>query len=113
MKSFAVNNNGDLIINKDIQTVDGDELLRQKIMEVLSTNKGEWFFDWEQGINFSNMLGKGVTEDAVSEEIANGLKQIDESIVVSNFSMSQTGRTLLVNFTATSAETSVEITTEY
>lgn len=44
--------------NHQIEMVEGAELTCQKIKTVLGTNKGEWFFDEEEGINFKNILGK-------------------------------------------------------
>ena len=34
------------------------DLTAQKIKTVLGTQKGEWFLNWEQGINHENILGK-------------------------------------------------------
>lgn len=116
MKSLALDNSGDLLIeNNALQMVDGDELLRQKVQEVINTNKGEWFSDWEQGIDFSNILGKGVTEEAVMLEIEDGLRQVDESFYITDFTMEKVGRTLRVQFTASNETTTTEITvtTEY
>lgn len=116
MKSLALDSTGDLLIeNNELQMVDGNELLRQKVQEVINTNKGEWFFDWEQGIDFSSILGKGVTEDAVMLEIENGLKQVDEDLIMTNFTMKKDGRKLIVSFTASNKTTSTEIsvTTNY
>lgn len=44
--------------NHQIEMVEGAELTCQKIKTVLGTNKGEWFFDEEEGINFDNIIGK-------------------------------------------------------
>ena len=110
MKSLALDATGDLLIENNVfQMVDGDELLRQKVHEVLQTNKGEWFFDWEQGIEFSNIRGKGVTEEAVRTEIENGLRQVDENLIISSFAMEIEGRNLTVNFTAVNEKTNAEI----
>lgn len=38
--------------------VHGAELTRQTAEAVLGTNKGEWSLNVEEGINFSNILGK-------------------------------------------------------
>lgn len=110
MKSLALDDTGDLLIeNNALQMVDGNELLRQKVQEVINTNKGEWFFDWEQGIEYEDILGKGVTEETVMFEIENGLKQVDEDMYISAFSMKKSGRTLTVTFTATNETTNTEI----
>lgn len=95
--------------------VDGNELLRQKVQEVINTNKGEWFFDWEQGIEYENVLGKNVSEDAVMLEIENGLKQVDEELYITDFSLTKSGRKLTVEFTAANetAQTEISVTTEF
>lgn len=116
MKSLALNATGDLLIeNHALQMVDGNELIRQKVQEVINTNKGEWFFDWEQGIDFSNVIGKGVTEESVRLAIEDGLQQVDEGLIISNFTMVQNDRTLTVKFTAITEadETEIDITTEF
>ena len=49
---------GDLVIeNEKITMVEGTELTAQTIKYVLSTNRGEWQFDTEEGIYFKNILG--------------------------------------------------------
>lgn len=110
MKSFALDNTGDLIIvNHELKMVEGDELIRQKVQEVINTNKGEWFLDWEQGIDFSNVLGKGVTEEMVKAEIEDGLQQVDEDLIISDFSMATVGRKLLIEFIAINENNGTEI----
>ena len=57
-KGFALKD-GDLsITNNEIDMVDGNELTVQTITQVLSTNKGEWLFDEDEGIDFDVVLGK-------------------------------------------------------
>lgn len=110
MKGFALDSTGDILIeNNKIQMVDGKELLRQKVQEVISTNKGEWFANWEQGIEFDNILGKNVTEEAVRNEIIDGLQQVDENLSLSSFSMEVEGRKLKAKFQAVNEETKEEI----
>ena len=59
MKGFALNEQGDLLIeNGVIQMVHGAELTMQTIKSVLGTQKGEWFLNWEEGINHREILGK-------------------------------------------------------
>lgn len=104
-----------LIENNEIQMVEGDELLRQTVQSIINTNKGEWFTDWDEGIEFSNILGKGVTEEMVMAEIEDGLQQVDETLNITDFSMSLKGRTLTVKFTCTSedSDTELEVETEW
>lgn len=104
-----------LIENNEIQMVEGDELLRQTVQSIINTNKGEWFTDWDEGIEFSNILGKGVTEEMVMAEIEDGLQQVDETLNITDFSMSLKERTLTVKFTCTSedSDTELEVETEW
>ena len=58
---------GDLsITNGEIDMVDGAELTAQTIGCVLSTNKGEWLFNTEEGIDFDAILGKQRTKASSS-----------------------------------------------
>ena len=77
MIGFKLNDGDVAITNGEIELVEGDALTVQTIQQVLSTNKGEWLFDAEEGINFDNILGKKRTKtntakDAMyQQEIAN------------------------------------------
>lgn len=87
MQSFALDGNGDLLIeNNEIGIVVGESLIQQKVWTVLHTNQGEWFFDWQQGIDFSNLLGKNINEELVRYEIEKGLAQVDETFTITEFS---------------------------
>lgn len=58
MEGFMLTN-GDLsITNGVIDMVSGSELTAQTIQQVLSTNKGEWLFNQDEGIDFDAILGK-------------------------------------------------------
>ena len=86
MKGFALNETGDVAIVSDkIPMVSNQYLLQQKVKSVLSTNKGEWFFDLSEGIDFDNLLGKGITEDLVRYEIEQGLMQVDSTFTITEF----------------------------
>lgn len=86
MKSFAVDENGDVLIeNNEISLVVGDSLIQQKVWSVLGTNLKEWFFDWSQGIDFNNLLGKDKTEEMARFEIERGLAQVDETFTITEF----------------------------
>lgn len=63
MKGFKLNSKGDVeITNNQIAMVEGNELLRQNVQSVLGTNKGEWIFNPDEGIDFRNILGKVAPE---------------------------------------------------
>ena len=91
-----------MIKNNKIQLIDADELLRQKIQKLLNTNKGEWFANENEGINFRNVLKKGITEDEVKNEILDGLMQIDDTFIITDFNMSlnSENRSLSIYFKA-------------
>lgn len=58
MKGFMLSD-GDLsLTGGEIDMVEGTELTAQTIKHVLSTNKGEWLFDEEEGIDFDVIFGK-------------------------------------------------------
>ena len=86
MKGFALDEHGDVLIeNNEISIVVGDSLLQQKVWTVLRTNLREWFFDWEQGVDFNNLLGKDTNADLVRFEIARGLAQVDSTFEITEF----------------------------
>lgn len=87
MKGFEMDSTGDVaIVDNKIPMVSGPNLVKQKVQNVLSTNKGEWFLDLNEGIDFDNVLGKGVTEDIVRYEIEQGLLQVDSTFTITEFS---------------------------
>lgn len=103
MKGFALNADGDVLIeNGAISIVVGDSLLQQKVMTVLRTNRKEWFFDWEQGIDFSNLLGKGTSAELARYEVERGLAQVDSTFTITEFSYAQdrAARKAIVRFKA-------------
>ena len=58
IKGFAIKD-GDLLIESgNIQMAHGTELTKQTIKTVLGTQKGEWFLNWEEGIDHNTLLGK-------------------------------------------------------
>ena len=103
MIGIALDERGDIVIeNNEISIVVGDELLRQKVWSVLHTNRREWFFDWDQGIEFENLLGKSTNEELARYEIERGLLQVDSTFVITEFEYSAnlTARTAKVSFKA-------------
>lgn len=110
MKSLALDSSGDLLLeNNSFQMVYDNKLLRQKVQEVINTNKGEWPFNWEQGITFANILGKGTTRENVQAEIIDGLNQVDESLTITEFFDSVKERKRVVDFKATKDDGNTEI----
>lgn len=115
MIGFAIDAKGDLVIeNNDISIVVGDNLLQQKVWTILHTNLKEWFFDWEQGIDFNNLLGKDTNGELVRYEIERGLAQVDSSFVITEFEYTEdrAERKSKVSFRA-QTETGAEVGGEY
>ncbi len=105
--------NGDLVItNNEIELVEGNELKRQTIQSVLSTNKGEWLFDTEEGIEFDNVLDRSA-ENVARAEIESGVEQVDNTLSVGEFTLKDDPdkriRSVHLKATAQNGET-VEVT---
>ena len=86
MKGFAMDEKGDVLIeNNEISIVVGDSLLQQRVLTILRTNLKEWFFDWKQGVDFANLIGKTANADLARFEIERGLAQVDDTFVITEF----------------------------
>lgn len=116
MKDFQLFNDDVLIKDNKIQLIEDEKLLIQKINKVMNTNKKECFYQDNEGIDFKNILKKGVTEEEVKSEILGALTQVDSSFILVDFRMEldSKSRKLTVYFKAENAdreviETSVEI----
>lgn len=99
MKSFATKN-GDVVVGKTIEMVEGTELLQQKVERVLGTNQGEWNYDAEEGIDFSVILRKNPDDAEIRVEIEQALIRIDETFVVTEYNRSMNGRSASIAFKA-------------
>lgn len=110
MRGFKLTQAGDVEIkNNKIQMIADDELTRQSIQYLLSTNNGECFYNENEGISFQNILGKNVEDDIVKSEILEGLMQIDNTFAITDFSAERNAETrkLDVKFTASTADEKV------
>lgn len=119
MKSFKLDSNGDVVINKNnqIELVEGMELLKQTLKQVLNTNLGEWFNDEEEGIDYHVVLTKNPNYDLIQDTINTAVQQVANSqnveIETDNFTFSTKGRELTISFTMTvngKENTTVEVT---
>lgn len=107
---------GDIVIDKGkIQTVDGNELLRQTIEAVLGTNKGEWFLNTDEGITYSNILVKNPDFDIIKNEIIEGLKQVDTDLVLQEYTyrFDKNKRILEINFVAKNSNNNETVNGSY
>jgi hypothetical protein len=102
VKDFSLDDNGDIVIrNNDIQLISDKNLTIQKIRMILGTNKGEWLFNENEGINFGVMLVKNPNEDQILDTVLDGLRQVDETFNITAYSFKTIQRRLLLTFTAT------------
>lgn len=107
MKGFLLDENGDVVIrNGDIVLCEGDELTAQTCTTTIGTNKGEWFLNEEEGINFRNILTKNPNFDLIRDEILGGLLQVDPTFTMQSFDYdwNQKTRKLVVDSKAQNSE---------
>lgn len=117
MKGFALDDNGDVIIqNNKNKIIQDTELIRQNIKTILSTNNNEWFLNTNEGINFNNILGKKKDDEIIKNEILQGIRQVDDTFVLESFNcdFDKKARKLKINFTARNSKgVTIEHSTEY
>lgn len=101
MKDLQVNASGDLIITgNDLQYVRDKELTAQKCRLILSTNKGEWLLNPDEGINFRAILVKNPNQDEIIDTVRDGLRQIDETFEITEYKFETIKRHLIMTFKA-------------
>ena len=104
MKSLAVRN-GDLYFDgNELAMVADQEEMNQSTELGLKMNKGEWFLDLDEGVDYQLIFDKMVSEDRKREEIYNRL--ISDSRIRSveeiHFDFNKSTRILKITFKATS-----------
>lgn len=105
MKGFKLDLSGDTVIeNGLIQYAEDDELLRKTVEMVVGTNKGEWWLDEREGINFRAIITKNPDYDLIRSEIAAALILVDRTFAVTKFDHTLTGRSLHIKFEAMNRE---------
>ena len=107
MKGFKLDERGDVqITNGVIDLVADEELTAQTIRTVIGTNRGEWFMNEDEGIDFNYMLGKNITEDMQRSQIAHGIRQVDDTFSITDFSreIDSITRKATIRFTAQNSE---------
>lgn len=87
---------GDIVIDKDLMLVDGQEELRQNIENRLSVNKEEWFLNIGLGLDYSAIQGKGITDAEIDFAIRECCLQDDrvESVKVARIDRNARDRTV-------------------
>lgn len=108
MKGFALDSDGDVIVKDDIAMVSDTELLRQTVECVIATNKGEWKYDIDEGVDFSVILTKNPNEDRIRDEIRSALGEVDSSYHIDTFTMNRENRKLTIRFVASNGQNTIE-----
>lgn len=78
---------GDAVVNRTIEMVRDDELLRQTVELVIGTNQGEWSYDLFEGIDRSVVLCKNYDEDEIRTTIEEAVRKIDDTLTLTDFSL--------------------------
>lgn len=82
MKDLRIDETGDLIINHetgDLDLVEDDENLQQKIYSLLNTNAGELSWNEEIGIDFLELINVSKDKEAIQKIIYDYLdEQLDD-----------------------------------
>ena len=103
MQGFKLDSNGDVMLeNGKISIVSGTDLTVQTLKTVIGTNKGEWFMNDDEGIDFDSVIGKGITEDMQRAEIIDACGQVDQNLQLTEFSSETAKKTraAILGFTA-------------
>jgi len=105
-----------LISDGDLVWKDGDFVIAENKQEIaqcietaLGTNLGEFKLELDTGIEYFNMLGKGVTDEDIQAEIYNGLNQEERVDTVSDITVERdpVSRTAIISFSVTTNENEV------
>lgn len=78
-----MNEHGDVLIERnEIQMVHGSELKLQTLKTTLATQKGEWFLNWQQGVDYNSILGKkryASKNDGIAKQYIEEIRANDEN----------------------------------
>ena len=110
MRGLLLDANNDIVIckkdnveekGKQIQIASDVELLTQKLLIALGTNKKEWFWNADLGINFDAIIRKNAKQEMIRTQIEDGIKQVDNRFYLSAFTVDidKRTRTADINFT--------------
>lgn len=113
MKGFSLDGRGDVVVSGgDIKLAYDAELLSQKIRQVLSTNKGEWWLNSKEGIPVQKLLKKNPNLAMVKDYIRSAIAQVDSSLQMTTCDMETIGRNLKIVFEVSGTGGSAQIETE-
>lgn len=103
MKSFKINDNGDLVIN---EMVEGDEELIQCLKHLIYTRVGEWFLNLNYGFDRSVIEQKKYDEREITQALYDAIYQEPriKQVTSLTFEFDKINRHLKINFTAVTAD---------
>lgn len=103
MKGFAIDSRGDVVIEKnDMKLAYDTDLLIQKIRQILSTNRGEWWLDPKEGIPVQKVLKKNPNLALIRDYVRSAIAQVDKSLEMTYCDITTEGRNLKITFGITS-----------
>lgn len=110
MRCFSLNDQGDVIIEKnDISLAYDGELIRQKIRQILSTNRGEWWKNEKEGIPVQKVLAKNPNLTQIKDYVRSAVGQVDSSLEMSSCNAEVVGRTLKIEFSVSGVSGIIEM----
>lgn len=113
MKDFKLNEQGDVVFCDGAIHLTADEsLLSQKIRQILSTNRGEWWLDAKEGIPVQEVLKKNPDKRLIRDYIRRAVRQADASLELKACEFETKGRNLFISFTAGNERQTVTVETE-
>ena len=103
MKSLLLSEDGDLVIKRgDLVEIEGVDEIVQRFRFVLRTNKGEWFLNPDEGIDFQVFWQKLPDEEEIRLALEDAASQVPEIDRIENIRIDfdRRNRILTVSFVA-------------
>lgn len=86
LKGFKLDEKGDIVFeNGNIALIEDNELKAQTLRTTMGTNKGEWFLNEDEGVDFGFLIGKGITDEMRLAQCADACRQVDEKLYISDY----------------------------
>ena len=109
MKGFAIDEKGDVIFEKnDIKIETSTSLLIQKIRQVLSTNRGEWWLNETEGVPVQKILKKNPNTAQIKDYVRSAIAQVDSTLQMTKCDITVEGRRMKITFAVSGAEGEAE-----
>lgn len=87
MKSYLLDESGDIVIrNGQFVFVEGDEELAQQVRLSLQTEKGEWFLDLEEGMDYTPIFSKQFNDTEARDAMLEAISDVSEPLLAEEIS---------------------------